>query len=321
MLRSLAYILVLEGTLDGVQEAYDLVRSLLQLGRGDPLFMRFDLPYLMLRLNLDRECYHYVKWWALRTDWDSGDWFDLNIPGVDVLEDQEYVFLRRGIYANLGYIIPFLILKLKLLIDIRNLRVTRKVLANRLPNELQDMIEGFATRSPLSARLRRESPEDLARSESKLVYHCAELAVALEKLSPGFVAHLLDQTPGTCIIAGRDYPSGHLFPKSYPTWWETEGILDFLADVFEMNTDIMKSINDMGLPTTEDLLSSLDMKRFWVIGMREAFKNACYLGSPNPERHQRWVKEATSVLISTRDPSKVNIKPSPWSRSHVPAHK
>ncbi|KAM6532647.1 hypothetical protein FALCPG4_005700 [Fusarium falciforme] len=52
------------GTLDGVREALEHMQGMLRLCRSDNMGLRDIVPTMMLRLDLDQECYDFVKWWA-----------------------------------------------------------------------------------------------------------------------------------------------------------------------------------------------------------------------------------------------------------------
>jgi hypothetical protein len=124
--------LLLLGTLDGVREALEHMRDMLRLCRGDNLGLRQLMPAIMLRLDLDQECYDFVKWWATCDPDGLYDWGDmtlpyLNIHGADILEDPSFLL---GKYPQLNLLVAVLLLKLKLLVDIRNLKITRKICAN-----------------------------------------------------------------------------------------------------------------------------------------------------------------------------------------------
>lgn len=161
------------GTLDGAQESLEHMRDMLRLCRGDNLGVRDIVPAAMLRLDLDQECYDFVKWWATcdpdgRYDWGDMTLPHLNIRGADVLEKPDFLI---GKFRALNYVVAVLLLKLKLLVDILNLKVTRKILAHRLlPAELWQPIELAVVRSPLSAKLfQKQDPASLVKTEMMLL--------------------------------------------------------------------------------------------------------------------------------------------------------
>lgn len=52
------------GTLDSVREALEHMQDMLRLCRSDNMGLRDIVPTMMLRLDLDQECYDFVKWRA-----------------------------------------------------------------------------------------------------------------------------------------------------------------------------------------------------------------------------------------------------------------
>jgi hypothetical protein len=163
------------GTRDGVQEALEHMRDMLRLSRYDHFCLQRMIPALMLRLDLDQECYDFVKWWATANFDGSYDWRDMALPfldirGADVLEDPAFLVF------DLDALIAVLLLKLKLLVDIRNLKITRKITALRnVPFDIATLIESAVIRSPLSIQLQRQSFQSLSRIESKLLYQAHQL--------------------------------------------------------------------------------------------------------------------------------------------------
>lgn len=229
------------GTLDGAVEALDLFRDLIRLDRRDNLGVRGELPALMLRLDLDQECYDFVKWLAEAEINDNYRWADMSLPferamNADVLE--EPVFLLRR-WSSFDSKLAILLLKLKLLIDIRNLTVAGKVMRNRLPLELWPLVERDVIRSPLSARFIGRA--DLTAIEDTLIDQCYYLGVHMGQSNRQIIYALLNPTqellsckwpnPLTQMASpGPSGPSMLALRTSYLSWWETLGALDLLQE-------------------------------------------------------------------------------------------
>ncbi|KAK3059734.1 hypothetical protein LTS18_010168, partial [Coniosporium uncinatum] len=63
-------------TFKAVDAALGHAADMLRLNRSDYLGMRDLAPSLMLRLNMDQECYDFLKWWGTegsRTNYDWGN--------------------------------------------------------------------------------------------------------------------------------------------------------------------------------------------------------------------------------------------------------
>jgi len=182
------------GTLDGVQEALNHLRDMLVLCRSDNMGLRDIVPAVMLRLDLDQECYDFIKWWATCDPDGDYDWGDtslpyLNLHGADVFEHTDFLISK---FSALNHIIAVMLLKLKLLVDILNLKRTRKLLSRRLPTELRDQIELYVVRSPLSAKFQREDSESLFKIEMKLLDQIRELGAAVVKANSNFMFELFE---------------------------------------------------------------------------------------------------------------------------------
>lgn len=287
---------------------------MLRLCRADNLGIRDIVPAIMLRLDRDQECYDFVKWWATCDPDGDYNWGDmtlpyLNISGANVLEDPGFLL---GEFPNLNHIIAVLILNLKLLVDIRNLKITRKILTRtRLPFELWEAIELAVVRSPLSAKFQRESTVSLLKIESELVKKACKLGKAAVTINPYFVLPSLLEPDNACNFIPEVTESGgcdemaQAMQYSYATWWETEGILDLLndartcaaRDAVDRIEDIMRSEKFKSRPgsdrTAEELLDDLSINRVWPY-LYYAVQNASYLGlrSERPsERHTREINE------------------------------
>ncbi|KAH6995482.1 hypothetical protein BKA56DRAFT_608795 [Ilyonectria sp. MPI-CAGE-AT-0026] len=136
------------------------------------------VPAMMLRSYLDQECYDLVKWWA-SCDLDGEyDWGDMTLPQLDirgagVFEEPDFF----DEYLVLNHAFDVLLLKLKLLVEIRDLKIVRKILTlRRLPFDLVELIEPVMVRSPLSTRLQKQSPVSLFKPERALQGHVRMLS-------------------------------------------------------------------------------------------------------------------------------------------------
>ncbi|UPK97383.1 hypothetical protein LCI18_008318 [Fusarium solani-melongenae] len=308
---ALADLLCSLGTFGGVHEALQHMQDMLRLcRRSDNMGLRDAVPALMLRLDLDQECYDFVKWWATcdpdgRYDWSDTSLPHLNIHGADVLEN----------YPALCHLVAILLLKLKLLVDIRNLKMTRKILASRhLPHDLWKSIELSGIRSPLSLKFQKESPELLLKTEGKLLDQTRQLGAAVVEADHNFMFSLFDPDEALCAEPAP-YSMGSweemalAMQRSYASWWEMEGVLDLLNDARACAArDSENEIEDMmegetrrfGGRTAEEMLSDVSVNRIWGY-LDWAVENASYLGpwSDRPsEQHTRENREAWAQAMA-----------------------
>ncbi|KAI4651160.1 uncharacterized protein J4E79_009359 [Alternaria viburni] len=93
--RDLLYELYSVNTTAAVQQALDEAFALLQLDSADHLQMRCLVPWLLLRLKRDQDCYDFCKWWVTKGTSEEHDWTSETLPlvGEDAFESLE-VFER-----------------------------------------------------------------------------------------------------------------------------------------------------------------------------------------------------------------------------------
>ncbi|KAI1305123.1 hypothetical protein F5Y03DRAFT_356566 [Xylaria venustula] len=325
---ALARLLFLLGTLDGVGEGLEHLRDMLRLCRGDNMGVRNIMPALMLRLDLDQECYDFMKWWATCDPDGTYDWGDMTLPylsirGADVFEEPGFLL---GKYANLDYVVALLILKLKLLIDIINLKVTRKVLARRhLPFELRDQIERDVVRSPLSAKVQKESPESFHKTETTLLDHIRQLSKTIMENNEAFTLNLLDPEDAltsqpSAYTRGSWEEMALVMQNSYAAWWETEGVLDLLRDALVcaardlqgLGFGVLRDENErLVTERLADVGPNFDLYADWVWRyLYYAVENASYLG-PWPERpSEKYTREGKENKARTEFRALFTYEPS-----------
>lgn len=150
------------GTRDAVAETLAIFRDMLRLGRGDALLTRDQISSLMLQLDMDQEAYDFVKWYGMITN-AHHDWRDVSLPfldvhGADVFEDERVLC---GIFVGPFMSSAILLLKIKLLIDVRSIMRTRKANAdNMVPTPP-------VSRSPLTVRLVATPTPDIQSAQEK----------------------------------------------------------------------------------------------------------------------------------------------------------
>ncbi|WAO86053.1 MYND-type zinc finger protein samB [Fusarium falciforme] len=242
--------------------------GMLRLCRSDNIGLRDIMPTMMLRLDLDQEYYDFVKWWATCGPDGHYDWGDMTLPhldihGADAFEDID--FLEQ--YSALNHIIAILLLKLKLLVDIRHLKITHKILALRhVP----------------------ESSESLLRTEAKLLNQARQLSDALIRANDSFMYYLFDPDEALCArpeayTFGSWEEMALAMQNSYAAWWETEGVLDLLNEA--RASAARASGRDIDITTAqksdsreaEEMLVDISVNRIWQ-HLDDVVENASYLG-------------------------------------------
>ena len=301
------------GTLEGVRESFDHLKDMLRLCRSDNLGVRQLVPALMLQLDQDQECYDFIKWYqteAQRSDYDFGDLESpfLNTKGADPFEPTG--FMDQGKFGDAHHCAALILLKIKILIDVINIRLARKVSINRLPVELSEMCELATTRSPLSASLTKKNSIELVAIEGLLVGQIRYLGSYLREENDHVITGLLH--PDTWLTdipetmsAGSTDEMQILLQHSFPAWWETAGAFELLRDSTKiaaldseseidgmMRSSTFKSGED-SRRTKEELLKDVSLNRIWGyidLAVRDA-------GSLSAERPSEVDRRETQAMM------------------------
>ncbi|KAL7934431.1 hypothetical protein V8C35DRAFT_302552 [Trichoderma chlorosporum] len=311
--------LITPGTLGSVQEGLEHLRDMLRLCRKDSMKLRDVVPAVMMRLDLDQESYDFVKWWAtcyLDRRYNSNDMTlpFLHLRGEDVLEDPSWIL---GGFPKINALIAVLLVKLKLLVDILNLKITRKILSRSpLPSELWQHIELAVVRSPLSKKLQKEAPKSLLQTELMLLSHIRRLGAAATETNNSFIPTLFepDESLSTHLEAYAIGSRGEMttvLQNSYAVFWETEGLLDLLKDAracaardSENEVEDRMHSEDSNRTARERLKDkNMRLNRIWGY-LDHAAQNATYLGpwSERPsERHRKENKETRARAAKEDD--------------------
>ncbi|KAK7910720.1 hypothetical protein PG985_013201 [Apiospora marii] len=281
-------------TLDGVTEALDHFQDMLRLCRSDNMGIRDHLPSLMLRLNRDQECYDLIKWWETAGREDDYDWGDTDLPfldikNADVTEEPEFLLHRFG---NLGFLVSIMLLKVKMLIDIRNIKVVRKVVTGRLPIELWRPIERSAVSGPLSHRFLARPYGDLDKVEGKLLRQCLKIGTAITQTNGFLTRELLSPRRATFDARPGAYSKGSreemvlTMHEVYPAWCETVGALDLLHDAqacathgFRQEVATMQNICGQQNAAAKRKLQEMVTDKTWDM-LKLAVQDSAYLGPP-----------------------------------------
>ncbi|KAJ9664506.1 hypothetical protein H2198_000157 [Neophaeococcomyces mojaviensis] len=270
------------GTLDGVQQALAHLRDMLRLCRGDNMGVRDLIPTIMLQLDQDQECYDFVKWYETEGQRNDYNWRDMDLPFLDVKDAnvlESVDFIDRQ-YGGVHHISAIMLLKLKLLVDILNIKLTRKVLSGRLPVELRRKVELAVIRSPLSVDLRKKSYLELVAVQGTLEGHVKQLARVLNNTNEHFFHGLLNadeylSTPPQMYSPGSVEEVQLALQYGIAAWWQTEGVLELLLsatvcagkDSVDEIAGMMRSSTFKKNPGSsrgrEELLEDVSINRMW----------------------------------------------------------
>ncbi|KAK8017385.1 hypothetical protein PG993_013711 [Apiospora rasikravindrae] len=276
-------------TLDGLTEALEHFWDMLRLCRSDNMGIRDHVPSLLLRLDRDQECYDFVKWWETVGQEDDYDWSDtdlrfLDVRDADVMEEPKFLLHRFG---NLGFLVSILLLKIKMLLDIRHIKVIRKVLIGRLPIELWREVESSAVRSPFSARRFVGRPYgDLTKAEDTLLKQCRDIGHAVFEANEYFTGELLCLTDETMSYRPGAYSHGSceqmvlVMHEVYPAWHETAGALELLQSAHACAVRAYRV----------ELVKEVVIDKIWEF-LHVAAQDGSYLGSANEKPSEKYAVE------------------------------
>lgn len=232
---ALADTLRQQATLDGVSEALDHLQDMLRLNRSDNMGLRDLVPAVMLQLDKDQECYDFVKWWVTvgrqgDYDWGNMDLPFLNVKDANVMEDVKYLKYE---FVDVQHVAAVMLLNMKLLVDVVNIKLTRLVLKGRLPPELWGSIESNVVRSPISHEWVAKSEHHLTSLQETLQVHVKILAKTIMDINENFAQVLLNadehlSEPLEAYSRGTFEEMVLMVKHSYPAWRQHEGVLELL---------------------------------------------------------------------------------------------
>ncbi|KAI1264645.1 hypothetical protein F5Y18DRAFT_389597 [Xylariaceae sp. FL1019] len=299
------------GTLDSLQEALDHIEIMSDKSLVDELGQHNHIPHLvMLRLDRDQEAFESVLWWKL----DSG--LQPDIYSTPVFDEHTMTFMELDSLACM------LLLKLKLVVDINNLKIARKAIGPYgLPTELRDQIEEYIIRSPLSLKTQRQNTEFLYEMGAKLLKHICILGSKIDEFNPGFIANLLRPIvsihPGWSMVKaprGSWLEVQRVMKYSYVAWETTDGVLGLLKHAYSRAEYELEQKVDMIMMNRGDIIAGRSRAELLTDASRNAIwdylplivDDAAYLGCPSSrsaERKERevevrnlwWVRETWRV--------------------------
>jgi hypothetical protein len=111
-------------TFDAVKSALDHFLEMLHLCHSDNMGVRDMVPFVMLRLAKEQDCYDFIKWWATADPVGRYDWGDMTLPYLslkdeDVYEAVDYLCTE---YPHASHLIAATLLKIRLLSSLTNYR-------------------------------------------------------------------------------------------------------------------------------------------------------------------------------------------------------
>jgi len=128
-------------TFRAVDAALGHATDMLRLNRSDKLGMRDLAPSLMLRLNMDQECYDFLIWWGIEGRRTNYDWGNVDLPYQDVRDADAFepMEFSTGNFPEFSHCIAATLLKIKLCLELIAVDHSEAV-GERVPQEILDAI-------------------------------------------------------------------------------------------------------------------------------------------------------------------------------------
>ncbi|KAI5459221.1 hypothetical protein BGZ63DRAFT_415858 [Mariannaea sp. PMI_226] len=243
LLRDFAFV---GGCADVVQMVLDHFLDMVRLSRDDNMGIRNMIPALFVRLGKDQEAYDFIKWYETSRNEYGDDWSNLKRPFLDVrnanvFESHDSTWSEAPLPA-LSHAVTVILLKLRILLDLKALQNTSRSLHGTLPPELIELIRGQLVGSVVSSHpgVLWGSSQDTTNRIKEIMNQIKDLYTSIKNYNPYFWPCLLD-TPAVTIAAR---PSVFL-PRSleeaflvlnynYASWVETPGAIEMVRTLSEL---------------------------------------------------------------------------------------
>lgn len=224
---------------DAVKAQLAHVLDMLRLCYNDNLGMRVWLPPLLVRLDMDQECYNFVEWWAevghedVSEFWDRTDLLTPRGRNVGLFEQSVYDLAKES--PELSQLAAVALLKTKLLLDLCALPGNRSVLRMlKVPRHVLDISKPFTPRSPvITGDPRLMNKRDHLELLPSLELHVYQLYTIIQSLNPHFwrflfnPGNILEDQPET-FAQGSVEEAKLVLAVSYSAWVETPGAIEFI---------------------------------------------------------------------------------------------
>ena len=226
-------------TYAAVEAAHGHLMDMLRLCRSDNMGVRDLIPAVKMRLGRDQECYDFCKWWAIVNEDSHYNWGDLSIPFLDIknancFESPRRYFIKE--FGSLSHTAAILLLKIRLLKDVRDLQNSSIIGENVLQELLDDLRRDLVSGSIVAENKDIMNARDCTRFIWDLEEQVELLYLAVEDLNENFLPALLD--PAQHMTARPEaYSHGSLeeaqivLQSSLDAWQETPGAIEHMREV------------------------------------------------------------------------------------------
>ncbi|KAL3482712.1 hypothetical protein BJX62DRAFT_245615 [Aspergillus germanicus] len=224
-------------TVQAAQEAlghYLDIQHLLQCEpSNDPHLVHSRIPMLMLRLNRDRECYKWVRNWAIASveslDLDEQPKLYEDLNNADVFEDNGPLW---RLTKEIAVVATVALLKIKLVIDLEALGITTSIVGPKVPLEIPDHIRRYYPASPIIAENHKILHSDNHQEViSDLTDQICFLVKRVRFLRHAYSSHLAPFLAAACGIEANCSNIRELANYSRSCWKKVPGAKDFVSEI------------------------------------------------------------------------------------------
>jgi hypothetical protein len=296
-------------------DSYNHLHHVARLDKSDEHGARGVLPFAMLQLDLDQECYDFIKWYEKHGLSEDAAFGTTTTQFSDIIHAHPHQELNpaNDEYHAFQHNNAMLLLKLKLLVDVINIRLARAVIAvtaTTLPPELCTRIELNMVRSPVSRRwILGTQNHSITEIQHILETQIVALADICLDVSWSFLDNLLDPKSCSCVdkepnIMPLDLREPNLVPRfSYSAWYQHEGVIELLQSTnsiaaINLEEDVDRVMKKSVLrPCSSQKLKKIHInqseRRFWRF-LKDAARDAVDLNptSASDIGHRRSADEA-----------------------------
>ena len=208
------------GTRSGVSTALNSCVEIASMDRNNEQNgqdSRDHVPTLFLRLGRDQECYDFIKQKCVG-----------ELEDIYACDDNGS--LRQpadGEKFSLAHAAMLSLLKVRILIDLRNLQSAEELVGDRLPTELSDQIRSYkiggATKIDAARMKAIEKHEDLVPLMKKLKAELRDLRVYVNALNKDYWAAIMDPEKYKNMqpMYQPELPIVQALSQTYEAWAET----------------------------------------------------------------------------------------------------
>lgn len=232
-----------DGRVDAVSAALEHLLDMVRLSRGDGMGVRSIIPGLYLALGRDQEAYDFVKWYATTGSESDYDWGNMDLPFLDAKDadalEAPLEAWTNGQFLKLSYVASVMLIKVRILLDLRSIESTRPALAGSAPNEIDDVVREKLLGSVVASRpeILKMNIGETRRLIDKVEGQIEALYESMDKSNPFFWRLMFDDPDAAAsdrpsmFSPGSKEEANLAIGYCCTSWLATPGAIDVVRDV------------------------------------------------------------------------------------------